>query len=143
MGQPALWAVFDRIKAGLDKQEALRGREGFEDWAKKARPLFEGYVAEVRQADEQSYGHVLCDWLDWLDDRGLAYRGELKWKIPTRGPLVFEPPTMDGLLWIARNLFDAMRAAATAPLAPSSSAPIPKTLGGIGLKLDSLLTVPP
>jgi hypothetical protein len=126
MPDPELWLLFDRLKAGLDKQEARRGREGFEEWVQKALPLFQGYVDPVRAAEQERYGDVLCAWFDWLEARRLLRRGEVTWKIPTKGPLIFHPPTMDGLMAVAATLMQGAAGPVTAPSARSSSESSPK-----------------
>lgn len=89
-----LWHAFDRIKAGLDKQERMRSTPAFGEWCVKALPQFSKYLDLVDKWDDERPGELLCEWQDWLDARGLAWRGNLRWKIPTGEPLRFYPPTM-------------------------------------------------
>jgi len=89
-----LWHDFDRIKAGLDKQERLRSTPGFDEWCLEALPQFSKYLDRVDIWDDANPGGLLCEWQDWMDARGLAWRGTPKWKIPMAGPLTFYPPTM-------------------------------------------------
>jgi hypothetical protein len=89
-----LWHAFDRIKAGLDKQERLRSTPAFGEWCMTALSQFSKYLDLVDAWDDASPGGLLCEWQDWMDARGLAWRGTPKWKIPMGGPLNFYPPTM-------------------------------------------------
>jgi len=108
-----LWHAFDRIKAGLDKQERLRSTPGFREWCVTALPQFAKYLDLVDTWDDANPGLLLCEWQDWMDARGLAWRGTPKWKIPMTGPLTFYPPTMKRLMaraWqevVNLNLADA------------------------------------
>lgn len=101
-----LWHAFDRIKDGLDKQERMRSTPTFREWYVKALPQFSKYLDLVDQAEDSAIGQVHCEWLDWLDERRLAWRGELRWKIPTQGPLTFCPPTMERVMKTVGNLLD-------------------------------------
>lgn len=103
-----LWHAFDRIKAGLDKQERMRSTPGFGEWCVKALPQFSSYLDAVDLWDDHSPGGLLCEWMDWLDNRGLAWRGERKWKIPTCGPLSFYPPTMEGVVKAAAQITESL-----------------------------------
>lgn len=93
-----LWHAFDRIKAGLDKQEQMRSTPGFREWYVRALPQFSTYLDLTDTWDDANPGLLLCEWQDWMDARGLAWRGTPKWKIPTAGPLTFYPPTMARLM---------------------------------------------
>ena len=108
-----LWHAFDRIKAALDKQERLRSTPAFREWCIEALPQFAKYLDPVDAVEDANPGLVLCEWQDWMDARGLAWRGNPKWKIPMAGPLTFYPPTMQRLMaraWqevVNLNLADA------------------------------------
>lgn len=102
-----LWHAFDRIKDGLDKQERMRSTPTFREWYVKALPQFSKYLDTVDKVDDEAPGTLLCEWMDWLDARGLAFRGQIRWKIPTRGPLSFYPPTMDRVMRVAAELTEA------------------------------------
>lgn len=139
MTHDELFATFDRIRDGLLKQEQMRRRPGFAQWVEKARPAFTKYTDAVAA---EPYGKAYCAFLDWADKKGLAWRGELKRPWPTAGPLVFQPPTMDGLLAeIEKVLGELDLVDATRRLARSSVAPTEKTRGGSGGKGRSQLTV--
>ena len=103
-----LWHAFDRIKDGLDKQERMRSTPTFREWYVKALPQFSKYLDIVDKADDDSPGGLLCEWMDWLDARGLAFRGQRKWKIPEKGPLSFYPPTMEGVMKTAAELTESL-----------------------------------
>lgn len=90
-----LWHHFDRIKAFLLRQEQ-KGRDGA--WLVSALPHIARHLDAVTAAEEREYGTTLCSWLDWLDTRQLAWRGKLKWQIPTTGPVIFTPPSQEGLM---------------------------------------------
>lgn len=136
-----LWAAFDGIRRALLKQDVMRHRSSaeFEKWVAKARPHFEQLTAQVAAA---TYGLALCAWLDWLDKNGLAFRGELRWKIPAKGPLTFTPPSTEGLMTEIGNVLgelhleDAVRRSGQLFAAPTQ-----KTRGGSGRKLERSLTV--
>lgn len=99
-----LWHAFDRIKDGLDKQERMRSTPTFREWYVKALPQFSKYLDLVDKADDESPGGLLCEWMDWLDARGLAFRGQRRWQIPEKGPLNFYPPTMERVMRTAAEL---------------------------------------
>lgn len=99
-----LWHAFDRIKDGLDKQERMRSTPTFREWYVKALPQFSKYLDVVDKADDESPGGLLCEWMDWLDARGLAFRGQRRWRIPEKGPLSFYPPTMEQVMKTAAEL---------------------------------------
>ena len=103
-----LWHAFDRIKAGLDKQERMRSTSGFGEWFVRALPEFSKYLDLTDRWDDDSPGGYLCEWMDWLDNRGLAFRGQRRWKIPTKGPLSFYPPTMESVMKTAAEITDAL-----------------------------------
>ena len=103
-----LWHAFDRIKAGLDKQERMRSTPGFGEWCVKALPQFSQYLDLVDKWDDDAPGSLLCEWMDWLDAKGLAWRGERKWKIPTAGPLTFYPPTMESAMKAAAEITESL-----------------------------------
>ena len=128
-----LWHAFDRIKAGLDKQERMRSTPAFGEWCVTALPQFSKYLDLVDKADDDSPGGLLCEWMDWLDAKGLAFRGERKWKIPTKGPLTFYPPTMEGVMKAASEVTESLglRDALTR-LVRSHEALTTKTPGGSG-----------
>lgn len=137
-----LWHAFDRIRAALVKQESLRGTPGFGEWVVKALPLFAKYCAVVDAEEDDCYGHVLCEWGNWLEARKLSYRGRLQWEIPTKGPLIFTPPSSDGLMRKAGEVIrelgleDAIRRSAR-----SSPVPTSETRGARGRKMARSLTV--
>jgi hypothetical protein len=139
-----LWELFDRIRAGLLKQEVMRkGTIGkFAEWVHKASPHFAKLVAAIDAECEAHYGLVLCAWLDWLDKRGLAFRGEIRWQIPTKGPLTFTPPSTERLMEEIRKVLgelgleDAVRRSGQLFAAPTQ-----KTPGGSGRKRERPLTV--
>lgn len=128
----SLWQTFDRIRAALSRQEVERrkGPRAVEAWAEKWKPQFDALVADVY---EKPYGLALCAWLDWLDERKLAWRGELRWAIPTKGPLTFTPPSTEGLMQEIRKIVgelgleDALTRSARWSVAPTQ-----KTRGGRG-----------
>lgn len=125
-----LWTAFDGIRRALLKQDVMRHRPGFEAWVAKARPHFEKLTAEVAAAP---YGLALCAWLDWLDKNGLAFRGELRWKIPAKGPLTFTPPSTEGLMKEIGNVLGELHLEdAVARSGRWSVAPTQKTRGARG-----------
>lgn len=130
-----LWHAFDRIKDGLDKQERMRSTPTFNDWCVKALPQFSKYLDLVDTWDDANPGGLLCEWLDWADNRGHAWRGKMKWQIPMAGPLTFYPPTMARVMARAAeevrrlNLEDAL-----SRLVASLEAPTSATHGGSGGK---------
>lgn len=137
-----LWYAFDRIRAALLKQEQLRGTPGFGEWLVKALPYWAKYITAVDEQEDLAYGVVLCSWGDWLDARKLAWRGRLQWEIPTKGPLIFTPPSMAGLLsrtgavLAQLNLVDAVVRSGRC-----GSGPTQKTRGARGRKMERSLTV--
>lgn len=137
-----LWHAFDRIRAALLKQEQMRGTPGFGEWLVKALPPFAKYLAFVDAEEVEAYGHVLCEWGNWLEARKLSYRGSLQWEIPSKGPLIFTPPSSDGLMRRLGEIVhelgleDAIRRSAR-----SSPAPTSKTRGARGRKMERSLTV--
>lgn len=135
---------FDRIRAGLLKQEVMRKGtiQSFKDWVGKARPHWDALVAEYTAECERHYGLVLCEWLDWLDTNRLAWKGEIRWQIPTKGPLIFTPPSTGGLMMkIGELLGEYDLVGVTQRLARSSAGPIEKTRGASGGKVRKPLTV--
>lgn len=124
-----LWHAFDRIKAGLDKQEQMRSTPGFNEWCVKALPQFAAYLDVVDRMEDTNPGQVLCEWGDWLDARNLAWRGKMKWQIPMAGPLTFYPPTMARLMARAAeevrrlNLADALSRLVASLEASTSATP--------------------
>lgn len=137
-----LWRAFDRIRAALLKQEQLRGTPGFGEWVIAALPPFAKYLAFVDAEEDDCYGHVLCEWENWLEARKLSWRGRLQWEIPTKGPLIFTPPSSAGLMRRAGDVIrelgleDAIRRSAL-----SSPGPTPATRGARGRKRERSLTV--
>lgn len=103
-----LWHAFDRIKAGLDKQERMRSTSGFGEWCVRALPEFSKYLDLVDKWYDEALGTLHCEWMDWLDHRGLEFRGQLRWKIPMRGPLTFYPPTMEWVTQRAAEITDEL-----------------------------------
>jgi hypothetical protein len=131
--------LFDRIRDGLLKQEQMRkravlnGRAGFDAWVEKARPHWDKLIAEYDAECERHYGLVLCEWLDWLDRKGLAFRGEIRWQIPTQGPLTFTPPSTDGLMKVIGKILGELGLVeSTRRLGLFSAAPSQKTRGARG-----------
>ena len=116
-----------------------RSKADFDEWVEKARPAFTRYadsVAAIR------YGLALCSWLDWLDDRKLAWRGEIRWQIPTQGPLLFTPPSTEGLMARLAEIVGELGLEGTiARSARCSAAPTQKTRGARGPKMARSLTV--
>ena len=140
----SLWQTFDRIRAGLLKQEVMRKGtiQKFDIWVRTARPHFEQYTATVAAECERHYGLVLCGWLDWLDKNHLAFRGELRWEIPTKGPLTFTPPSTEGLMKeIGKVLGELSLESAVIRSGQLSVAPTQKTRGASGRKRERPLTV--
>lgn len=136
--------LFDRIRAGLNKQEVMRKGtiQSFKAWSEKARPHWDALIAEYTAECERHYGLVLCEWLDWADDRRLAWRGELRWQIPTKGPLTFTPPSTEGLMKkIGELLGELDLIDVTRRLARSSAGPTEKTRGASGGRARKPLTV--
>jgi hypothetical protein len=139
-----LWQTLDRIRAGLLKQEVMRTRtiQTFEVWAEKARPHFDQLITTVTAECERHYGLVLCAWLDWLDTSGLAFRGEIRWQIPTKGPLTFTPPSIEGLMKeIGKIVGELHLEGAVTRSARWSVAPTQKTPGARGRGRERGLTV--
>ena len=89
-----LWLTFDRIRAFLLKQERER-HNGV--WLVSALPHVARHLDAVSAAEDACYGETLCSWLDWLDSRRYAYRGRLTWQIPMMGPVIFTPPSQEGM----------------------------------------------
>ena len=102
-----LWHHFDRIRAFLLRQDAQRETPGFGAWLVSALPHIARHLDAVAAAEDECYGAVLCDWLDWLDARRYAYRGRLTWQIPTAGPVIFTPPSQEGLMRRLGELLEA------------------------------------
>lgn len=131
--------LFDRIRDGLLKQEQMRkravlnGSAGFDTWVEKARPHWYELLAEYTSECECHYGLVFCKWLDWLDAKGLAFRGEIKWQIPTQGPLTFTPPSTAGMMKeIGKILGELGLEESVRRSAQFSEAPSQKTRGARG-----------
>lgn len=137
-----LFEHFDKIRSALAVQEKKRTEPGFGHWLVRALPLWCERIAAVDAAQERAYGRVLCAYYDWLDARKLAWRGEVRWKIPSGGPLHFTPPSMSGLLARAGevirelHLEDALTRSARCGVAP-----IERTRGGRGRRLERGMTV--
>jgi len=83
-----MWALWDRIKKGLDAQEkARKKKQGFGDWINRAQPLWD-FLSDtdtaVRYANPVrcsiSYGY-------WLSARRLE-----GWLPGTTGPFLWIPP---------------------------------------------------
>lgn len=137
-----LYYHFDRIRAALLKQEMERNGPAFGAWVVKALPHFAKHVAEVDAAEERAYGRVYCAWLDWLDDRKLAWRGQIKWKIPMAGPLIFTPPSSDGLMRkVGEIIHELNLEGAVTRSARFGVAPSERTRGGRGRKQERGMTV--
>lgn len=140
----SLWHAFDRIRDGLLKQEQMRKRPApeFDEWVRQATPAFTKYVGTVTAECEAHYGLAYCHWLDWLDARKLAWRGEIKWQIPTKGPLRFEPPSAEGLTERIRQILGELDLVENVRhSARLSAAPTQKTRGARGRKMERSLTV--
>ena len=124
-----LWHALDRIKAGLDKQERMRSTPGFNEWCVKALPQFSKYLDVIDRWDDERPGDLLCEYQDWLDARGLAWRGHLRWRIPEKGPLSFYQPTMAMVMNHAanevrkQNLVDALSRLVASLEAPTKATP--------------------
>lgn len=124
-----LWHAFDRIKAGLDKQERVRSTPGFGEWCVKALPQFSKHLDVIDRWEDERPGDLLCEYQDWLDARGLAWRGNIRWKIPAQGPLIFYPPTMAMVMDAAaqevrkQNLVDALTRLVRSLEAPTNATP--------------------
>lgn len=137
-----LWHAFDRIREALLKQEKARGTRGFGQWVVERLPRFVRYTDFVDEQEQDCYGHVLCSWEDWLEARKLSWRGKIQWEIPMRGPLVFTPPSSEGLMRKVGELIselgleDSIRRSAR-----FSGAPTEKTPGGRGRKTARSFTV--
>jgi hypothetical protein len=139
MEREQLWGHFDRIRSALNLQEAKRLKYGFKEWTAKWQPAFDTLVAEV---NAEPYGKLLCEFLDWADKRGLAWRGELRWRIPMKGPLIFTPPSTEKLMEVIGSVLGELDLVdSTRRLGRLSEAPTSKTPGARGRKMERSLTV--
>jgi hypothetical protein len=135
--------LFDRIRSLLLEQERMRKRTAeFKAWLEKEESTWHKLIAAYESVCAKHYGLVLCSWLDWLDKKGLAFRGEIKWQIPTKGPMTFTPPSTDGLMKeIGKILGELDLEESVRRSALLSAAPIQKTPGASGRKQERSLTV--
>jgi len=137
-----LFVHFDKIRSALAVQEKKRDEPGFGRWLVRALPLFAEHLAAVDAAEDRAYGKVLCGYYDWLDARKLAWRGNVRWQIPSEGPLLFTPPSMSGLLRRAGEIIQELGLGdAVTRSVRFGAAPTERTRGGSGRKRERGMTV--